>query len=98
MLRELIIFSIAWMGTRDIYIAITLTAAFVILADFLLNGKSSMCVLSDKYTKITVDTNNDGVISDLEINKAIQVLERAKKQKVNQRNMSLLNYYHDLKV
>ena len=44
--RELIIFSIAWMGTRDIYIAITLTAAFVILADFLLNGKSSFCILT----------------------------------------------------
>ena len=96
--RELIILSIAWMGTRDIYIAITLTAAFVILADFLLNGKSSFCILSEKYTKLKVDTNNDGIISDLEINKAIEVLENAKKQKTNQRNMSLLNYYHDLKM
>ncbi len=30
--RELLIFSIIWMATRDIYIAITMTAAFIILA------------------------------------------------------------------
>jgi len=40
-----------------------------------------------------IDTNKDGIISDVEINKAIETLEKAKKQKENERNMNLLNYY-----
>ena len=43
-----------------------------------------------------MDKNNDGVITDLEINKAIELLEKAKKQKEVDRNVSLLNYYHSL--
>ena len=35
--KELLIFAMAWMGTRDIFTAICLTAAFTILSDFLFN-------------------------------------------------------------
>ena len=91
--REVLIFTIAWMGTRDIIVAFLLTAAFVVLAEFLLNSKSKFCVLSDKYKRMKIDTNKDGIISDVEINKAIETLEKAKKQKENERNMNLLNYY-----
>jgi uncharacterized membrane protein len=92
--RELLIFTIAWMGTRDIIVSIILTASFVVLSEFLLNHKSKFCVLPDKYKTINVDTNSDGVISDSEINKAIETLEKAKKQKENNRNLNLLNLYH----
>ena len=77
--REVLIFSIAWMGTRDIIVALLLTAAFVVLSDFLLNAKSNLCILPNKhkYLKV-VDSNKDGYISDVEINQAIQTLEKAK--------------------
>lgn len=94
--REVLIFTMAWMGTRDIVVALTLTAVFVILSEFLLNNKSKFCVLPDKYLRINVDTNKDGIISDSEINKAIETLEKAKKQKEKERNMDLLNQYHSL--
>lgn len=92
--REVLIFSIAWMGTRDIIVALLLTAAFVILSDFLLNDKSKLCILPNKYKYLKIDKNNDGVITDSEINKAIETLEKAKKQKDKNRNMELLQYYH----
>lgn len=94
--RELLIFSMAWMGTRDIIVALLLTAAFVILSDFLLNNKSKFCVLPEKYNYLNVDENKDGVISDSEINKAIETLEKAKRQREEARNMNLLNYFHNL--
>ena len=94
--REVLIFTMAWMGTRDIVVALTLTAVFVILSEFLLNNKSKFCVLPDKYLRINVDTNKDGIISDSEINKAIETLEKAKKQKEKERNLNLLNQYHSL--
>jgi hypothetical protein len=94
--RELLIFTIAWMGTRDIIVAFILTACFMILSEFLLNHKSNYCVLPEKYKHLNVDKNKDGIISDSEINQAIATLEKAKKQKEKDRNFQLLNYYHSL--
>ena len=37
--REVLIFTMAWMGTRDIIVALILTASFMILSEFLLNNK-----------------------------------------------------------
>ena len=94
--REVLIFSMAWMGTRDIIVALILTAVFVILSDFLLNAKSNLCILPNKQQYLKVDTNKDGIITDIEINKAIEVLEKAKKQKEKERNQTLMNYYQNL--
>lgn len=43
--RQILVFAIAWMGTRDIYIALMLTLAFIVVMDFLLNEASMFCVL-----------------------------------------------------
>ena len=94
--KELLIFTMAWMGTRDIIVALILTAVFVILSDFLLNAKSNLCILPNKQQYLKVDTNKDGIITDIEINKAIEVLEKAKKQKEKERNQTLMNYYQNL--
>lgn len=97
--RELLIFSVAWLGTRDIVASIVLTASFVVLSDVLLNANSNFCVLPEKCKLMnSIDKNKDGIISDVEISKAIQLLEKAKKQKQDTRNQSLLNYYHDSKM
>ena len=96
--REMIIFSMAWMGTRDVVVALVLTASFSILADFLLNYKSRFCVLPKKYAQLDIDKNKDGIISDLEINDAISILERAKKQKEQGERASLLNNYYSVIV
>ena len=93
--RELLIFTMAWMGTRDIFVALVLTAVFVVLSNFLLNNKSNYCILPDKYKHINVDTNNDGRISDVEINQAIETLEKARKQKDKERNLTLLNSFNN---
>lgn len=91
--REILVFAIFWMGTRDIITASILTTLFIIITQFFMNTNSSMCMLSNKYKRMKIDTNSDGIISDDEINKAMLTLERAKKQKVNQRNMDLVNFY-----
>ncbi len=97
--RELLIFSIVWMGTHDIYMSIMLTAAFVILANYLFNEDSSFCILPAKFRKVrkAIDKNNDGAVTDTEINNAISILEKAKKQREEHRNMNLLNYFHSTK-
>ena len=81
--KQILVFSMAWMGTRDIYIALVLTAVFTILSDHLFNEESPYCIVPEKYKVLNklVDTNSDGVVSEQEINSAIAVLEKAKKEK-----------------
>jgi hypothetical protein len=73
----------AWMGTRDIYAALGLTAVFTILSDFLFNEESKLCIVPQKYRVLEklIDTNEDGVVNDVELNQAIAVLEKAKREK-----------------
>lgn len=88
--RQILIFAICWMGTRDIYISLGLTAVFVILADHLFNHDSRFCIVPSSYKKIekAMDTNNDGVISADELSSAIAILEKAKKEKQKQQQQS----------
>ena len=81
--RELLIFTIVFMGTRDILYAIVLTAAFIILSEHVFNEKSPYCLVSDKFKKITalIDTNNDGIISPEEEARALIVLKKAEKNR-----------------
>ena len=82
--KQLLIFSMAWMGTRDIYTSLVLTAVFVILSDHLFNENSKYCVLPQKMidrVKKAIDTNNDGQVSHEEWKTAMNILEKAKKER-----------------
>jgi hypothetical protein len=81
--KQILVFAMAWMGTRDIYTALGLTAVFTILSDHLFNEESSFCIVPENYRILhkLVDTDNDGVVSDTELSAAIAVLEKAKREK-----------------
>ena len=81
--KQLLVFAMAWMGTRDIYTALGLTAIFTILSDHLFNEESHMCIVPHHYRVLNkvLDTNNDGIVSETEIASAINILEKAKKEK-----------------
>jgi hypothetical protein len=98
--KEFLVFTIAWMGTRNIYVALTLTAAFVILADYGLNDKSNFCILPEKFKKLqdSIDSNNDKIISELEIKNAMDILEKAKKQRENRIQLGYLSFYDNVKI
>ena len=80
--KQILVFAMSWMGTRDIYTALGLTAIFTILSDHLFNEESSFCIVPYNYRILHTisDTNNDGNVSESELNSAISVLEKSKKQ------------------
>ncbi len=84
--KQLLVFSMAWMGTRDIYVALGLTAVFTILSDHLFNEDSSLCVVPHDYRIMhkLLDTNGDGIVSEFEISSVIEILEKDKKEKKRQ--------------
>ena len=81
--KQLLVFSMAWMGTRDIYAALGLTAVFTILSEYLFNEESSLCIVPQKYRVLEklIDTDDDNIVSDLELSAAVAVLEKAKREK-----------------
>jgi hypothetical protein len=81
--KQLLVFAMAWMGTRDIYAALGLTAVFTILSDYLFNEESALCVVPQKYRILhtLIDTNDDGQVSATELAQAMSTLEKAKKEK-----------------
>ena len=81
--KQLLVFAMAWMGTRDIYAALGLTAVFTILSEHLFNEESTMCIVPHHMRVLDklIDTNEDGVVSEVELAAAIAVLEKAKKEK-----------------
>ena len=92
--REILIFSVCWMGTRDIYTAFLLTIVFYILAQHMFNEESKFCILPHRYRKFhMLDKNKDGVVSQDEIDAAIKVLKRAKEKKEAVEQDELYNYF-----
>jgi len=89
--KQILVFAMAWMGTRDIYTALGLTAIFTILSEYLFNEESHLCIVPHKYRILhkLVDTNEDGVVTEPELAAAIAVLEKAKREKErkNQKEM-----------
>jgi len=73
----------AWMGTRDIYTALGLTAVFTILSEHLFNEESHLCIVPNDYRVLhkLIDTNDDSVVTEPELAAAIAVLEKAKREK-----------------
>jgi hypothetical protein len=81
--KQLLVFAMAWMGTRDIYTALGLTAIFVILSEHLFNEESSFCIVPHQFRVLekVMDTNGDGEVTESELASAISVLEKAKREK-----------------
>ena len=91
--REVLIFTITLLYTRDLINAILITAAFIILSQYAFNEQSSLCILPEKYKNLhsAMDLNKDGVISEDEIRKAEQILEKAKNQQHLYNKVFMLN-------
>lgn len=94
--KQLLVFSMAWMGTRDIYTALGLTAIFTILSEHLFNEESNYCVVPYDYRVLhkLADTDNDGAVTEIEITQAISVLEKAKKEKQRKKQKTIFSNFN----
>jgi len=48
--KQVMVFAIAWMGTRDIYIALFIATLFTLFIEFLFNEESKYCCLTESFT------------------------------------------------
>ena len=95
--KQILVFAIAWVGTRDVYVSLFIVFIFTILFEFLLNEESNFCCLPETFTSYHLDlleTNHkEQEITDEDIIKAKTILEKAAKQKENNQNKSIIYSY-----
>ena len=93
--RDILVFAISWMGTRDIYIALAITITFMVLMDYILNEKSAFCCLPERFTDYHVSLmDNDDTITPEQIKSAEETIEKAKKQKIQKQYSDYMSYSH----
>uniref|UniRef100_A0A6C0I675 Uncharacterized protein n=1 Tax=viral metagenome TaxID=1070528 RepID=A0A6C0I675_9ZZZZ len=80
--RNVLVFAIAWMGTRDVYIALIIMLFFILFTEYLLHEDSALFILSDDFKEHHMKLLDEkDTVTDEEIVKAKLVLEKAEKQK-----------------
>ena len=79
--KYVLVFTIAWMGTRDIYVATTIMLIYIVIMDYLLDDDSMFCILPEEFKNYHTELlENDGEnedVSNEDIKKAEKILERA---------------------
>ena len=123
--KEVLVFSVAWMGTRDLVLALVLTAVFVVLADYGLNANSRYCIMPARYRAMAESVamsagppsggggppsggaaiggaskaghGPGNIVTDKEISDAMDVLERAKKQRDAMKHNKYLTAFRSAK-
>ena len=93
--RVILLFAISWMGTHEIYTSLILTASFIVMTQYLFNEESSFCILPSYLKRFNhvLDKNNDDVVSEKEIEHAIKVLEKARRNDEKRKQLQLLNMF-----
>jgi hypothetical protein len=80
--RTILVFAIAWMGTRDLLVALGICLLFTFLMDYLFNEESMFCIYPEAFTDYHVNLLNDEknckVFTKEDVEKAIEVLRKAK--------------------
>lgn len=76
--RLILVFAIAWVGTRDIYTALIVCLIFTLFMDFLFNEESRFCCLPEAFTTYHVGLLEDPSEKET-IQDAIAILEKLKK-------------------
>jgi hypothetical protein len=79
--KEILVFAMAWMGTRDVLAALCLSVIFTICSDHLFNEESHICIVPHDLRVLNkeLDLDKDGKITPDELSSAIAILEKAKK-------------------
>ena len=93
--RQILIFAISWMGSRDILVALALTGIFTVLTNHLFNEESRFCVIPQKYRNYEhlLDLDKNNVVTEDEIKKARELLAKVNKKEQKRDQLRNLNNF-----
>jgi len=79
--RQILVFAMTWMGTRDIYIATILTLVFILFFDVLFNEDSRFCILPENLKEYYQNLDKEEkTIDEKEYVEAMVTVEKYRNQ------------------
>lgn len=91
--REIIIFAVLFVGTRDIILSFGLTLLFFILTEYLFNEDSKFCLFPNHLNSMKeIIHKNEGIVSDIELNAALETIKRAEKNNQLDRQNKFIHF------
>ena len=69
--KQILIFAIAWMGTRDIYVALIIALIFSFISDVLCNEESQYCMLPNTFKDYHIQLAEEKEEENTDITKSI---------------------------
>ena len=92
--KEMLIFAIVFAGTRDIVIAILMTASFVALSDYIFNENSRFCIIPHVFRNIkhSITIVDNDIITDKDEKDALEILRKAEIQKKKNQQINFVNF------
>jgi hypothetical protein len=80
--RQILVFAMTWMGTRDIYIATILTLVFILFFDVLFNEDSQFCILPDNLKEYYQNLDKEEqTVTEQKLADAFITIEKYRNQK-----------------
>jgi hypothetical protein len=79
--KQILVFAIAWMGTREIYVALFITILFTICFEYLFHEDSVFFCLPEEFKNYHIELLENAEVSEDDIKKAKEILDKAKSQK-----------------
>ena len=74
--KQILVFAMSWMGTRDVYTALIITMFYVVMTEYILNENSAFCCLPEEFTDYHVSLMDNDTLTDEDIKKAREVLDK----------------------
>jgi hypothetical protein len=91
--REILIFCVLFVGTRDIVISTTLTLLFFISIEYLFNEDSKYCVCPQHFNRMKeVMQQKEGHVTETELNTALETLKKAEKNNQLDRQNKFIHF------
>jgi len=86
--KQVLVFSMCFLGTRCIVTSILLTAGFTILSEFIFNEESEYCVVPHSCRILHTLPPSDEIITEDEYKQALDIVDKYKKNKLSQEQKS----------
>lgn len=97
--REILVFTVMFVGTRDIIIATIVTFIFFVSKEYLLNEDSNFCLIPHHFNrmKLVMDQTN-GTVSETELNAALETIKKAEKNNQLDRQNNFIHFMKQNKL
>jgi len=91
--REIMIFAVLFVGTRDIIISSVLTLLFFISTEYLFNEDSKYCLCPQHFNRMKeVMQQKEGHVTETELNTALETLKKAEKNNQLDRQNKFIHF------